>query len=69
MNSEFDFSKPFTMAELVEHYKLGSVNDPRVTRPLATELASKGYTLKVHRRRRCWAKWPEYQPFVMPEIP
>ena len=67
--NKFDFTKPFTMAEFVEFHELGSVNDPRVTRPIAAALLSKGYSLRVHKRRRVWAKWPEYRPFVMPEIP
>jgi hypothetical protein len=67
--NEFDFNKPFTMSELVEFYQLGNAHDPRISRPLVTELVAKGYSLRIKGRRRVWAKWPEIKPFVMPAIP
>lgn len=69
MEAKFDFTKPFTMSEFIDYYGLGRANDPRITQPIVKELVAKGYSLRAHKRRRLWAKWPEFKPFVMPEIP
>ena len=69
MATEFDFTKPFTTGELITHFTLGSPNDPRITKPLSKELLAKGYTMRHYKRKRMWGKWPEFKPFVMPEIP
>lgn len=67
--SEFDFTKPFTLSDLVTHYDLGDPHDPRISRPIVNELISKGYSIKVRGRKRVWAKWPAQKDFIMPAIP
>lgn len=67
----FDYSTPFTLAELFEFYHLGPVNDPSRSRKVVAELVRKGYSQKVRGvpKKRYWAKWDVAPPFVMPDIP
>lgn len=65
----FDFSVPFTLTQFIQAHELGDIHDPRVTKPVVKALVEKGYSLRVVKRKRVWAKWPPFKPFVMPDIP
>lgn len=65
----FDFSKPFTIAEFMSHYGIGSPQDPSKTKGIAAALREKGYTRRFHKRAWRWAKWPAKEAFTMPDIP
>lgn len=70
--TNWDWTRPFTLAEMFKHFGLGDVHDSGRTKPVVEELLRKGYTKKFVKREghRDWryAKWPSGK-LVIPRIP
>lgn len=69
----WDWSRPFTIGEMFQHFAMGNPHDASRTKPVVAKLMEKGYTKRMVKmggtRENRYAKWAHIDPLVIPEIP